>query len=224
MKPLPCSIDPVVFALIDNQPHVLLRKRDESSQAFPDVYALPGGLMYPHEDKDLTAAADRVLRKKTGLQSFYFEQLGALGPHIDPRGPTLVIAYMAVMALDSQTKPLDPRSKWFPVDKALKMKLPFEHNSTLKMAVERLRNKVNYSSLPAHLLGEEFTLPQLQKAYESVLGFDLDKSAFRKKMAEADFIEEVVGKRITGAAFRPAQVYRLKASTGLHHFAANLRR
>ena len=224
MKKLPCSIDPVVFALIDNKTHVLLRERDKNSEAFPGVFALPGGLMSPEEDKDLSCAANRILRQKTGLQSFYFEQLGAFGPHIDPRGPTLVVAYMAVMAMDAQTQPLDSQSKWFPIDKVLKMKLPFEHNATVKIAVERLRNKVNYSSLPAHLIAEEFTLPQLQKAYESVLDIKLDKSAFRKKIAEADFIEKINGKFLSGAAFRPAQVYRLKLSSGLHNFSSNLRR
>ena len=73
----------------------------------------------------------------------------------------------------------------------------------------RLRNKVEYTTLPVHLLPAKFTLPDLQGIYEQILGRRIDKSAFRKRMAEADFLEPVAGER-RPASNRPAQLYRVK--------------
>jgi 8-oxo-dGTP diphosphatase len=83
--------------------------------------------------------------------------------------------------------------------------------------VTRLRNKVEYTSLPVHLLPEKFTLPDLQRVYEEVLGRKMDKSAFRKRIAEADFVEPVEGEK-RPASNRPAQLYRLKPGTSTIFF------
>ncbi len=86
--------------------------------------------------------------------------------------------------------------------------LAFDHGHILTAAVERLRAKVEYTSLPAFLLNEPFTLPQLQRVYEIVLDRAVDKSAFRTRaLAAPDFLEEA-GIQITGAP-RPPMGYRL---------------
>ncbi len=219
MKKVVCSIDPVVFTLIDHRLHVLLPARTHAP--FKDARALPGGVLDDASDSSLDAGASRILCEKTGVQAFYFEQLGAFGPHDDPRGATVVVAYMAVLGQADAL--MAPRHAWVGVEDALKMKLPFAHNRILAQALLRLRNKVNYSSLPAYLLPEEFTLPELQKAYEDVLGVKMDKSAFRKKIMEAQVVVEMPGRRRLTGASRPAQLYR-RAADELHHFAANLSR
>jgi hypothetical protein len=73
-------------------------------------------------------------------------------------------------------------SEWIEVDAAQRKRLAFDHAEILAAAVDRLRSKVEYTSLPAFLLEEPFTLPQLQRTYEIVLGRPMDKSAFRKRM------------------------------------------
>ena len=87
------------------------------------------------------------------------------------------------------------------------------------MALERLRNKVNYSTLPVYLLPKKFTKTQLQKVYEQVLGTPIDKSAFRKKINELDFLEET-GEVLTGK-HRPAELFQLKPDA-LVCFRSNL--
>jgi len=91
----------------------------------------------------------------------------------------------------------------------VKPALAFDHAEILASAVGRLRSKVEYTSLPVHLLPPKFTLPDLQRVYEQILGRRIDKSAFRKRMAEADFLEPVEGER-RPASNRPAQIYRIK--------------
>ncbi len=87
--------------------------------------------------------------------------------------------------------------------------LAFDHALILQAAVARLRNKVEYTTLPVHLLPAGFTLTELQSVYERILGRRIDKSAFRKRVAEADFVEPVPGE-MRRASNRPAQIYRLK--------------
>ena len=99
-------------------------------------------------------------------------------------------------------------TEWVPCDQAARRRLAFDHNTILSTAIERLRSKVEYTSLPAFLLPEPFTLPQLQRVYEVVLGRPLDKSAFRKRMLDAAYLEEAG--MVTGDHGRPAMGYRLR--------------
>jgi 8-oxo-dGTP diphosphatase len=81
---------------------------------------------------------------------------------------------------------------WFNVDEVMQRgRLAFDHSEILEAAVQRLRSKVEYTSLPAFLLPEPFTLPQLQTMYEIVLGRPVDKSGFRTRMLAAELLEEV---------------------------------
>jgi hypothetical protein len=101
-----------------------------------------------------------------------------------------------------------PDVKLASVDKPLR--LPFDHGTIVDTAVARLRSKSQYSSLPCYLAGETFTLPQLQRVYEALMGEPLNKVSFRRKMTEMDMLEAVEGAFASGGAHRPAQLYRLK--------------
>ena len=87
--------------------------------------------------------------------------------------------------------------------------LAFDHAQILAAAVERLRSKVEYTSLPAFLLPEPFTLPQLQHAYEVVLGRALDKSSFRTRALAMEFLQEV-GPMLHLDVPRKPEGYRLR--------------
>lgn len=90
--------------------------------------------------------------------------------------------------------------------------LPFDHNAILGTALKRLRGKGAYSTIPARLLPEVFTMSELQAIYETVMGERLDQSAFRRKINDLGLLEEVEGeKRQTRQARRPTTLYRLKA-------------
>ncbi len=87
-------------------------------------------------------------------------------------------------------------------------RLAFDHHQLLDAAIARLRGKAEYTSLPAFLLSPGFTLPELQQAYETVLGRPLDRSAFRKRMLDGGFLLE--SGPASGSPGRPAMTYRLR--------------
>jgi hypothetical protein len=99
----------------------------------------------------------------------------------------------------------------------VKPRLAVDHGDILETAIQRLRSKVEYTSLPAYLMPAEFTLPDLQKVYEIVLDRPLEKSAFRTRMLAADLIEPVAKTR--KGPNRPAQLYRLKKAKSPVFFA-----
>lgn len=204
------TVDVVIFTVRDERLEVLLVKRpDTAAEPYPGRWALPGGFVDVEHDRTLLACAKRKLKEKTGVATPYLEQLGSWGGATrDPRGWSATHAYFALIPWPGEAAPAAAESDWFHADQALQRKLAFDHGEILQAALERLRAKVEYTSLPAFLLAEPFTLPELQRTYEIVLGRDLDKSAFRKRMLDADFLEEA--ERVTGAAGRQAQGYRIR--------------
>lgn len=208
------TVDVVIFAVQEEALQVLLVRRPSDEQdPFPGRWALPGGFVDIHRDHSLQDCAVRKLKDKTGVSTPYLEQLGSWGgADRDPRGWSATHAYFAliqapeVASVTSEAQAVE--SDWIPVDEALHKRLAFDHTQILAAAVARLRGKVEYTSLPAFLLAEPFTLPQLQRTYEVVLGRAMDKSAFRKRMLDANFLEEV---GVTdGVQSRVAMGYRIK--------------
>ncbi|MFG6486132.1 NUDIX domain-containing protein [Roseateles sp. BYS78W] len=199
-----CTVDVVLLTLRDAQLQVLLLKRDR--EPFGGALALPGGYVHADEDQGCEDAAQRVLLQKAGLQSPYLEQLASFsGPARDPRGWSVSVAYFALVPAPESTQ---PGQLWLPVDRL--PQLPFDHGRIVATAVERVRNKSQYSSLPVHLCPEPFTLPQLHAIYEALLGEAINPVSFRRKMDELAILEAVPGAKRAEGAHRPAQLYRLK--------------
>jgi 8-oxo-dGTP diphosphatase len=209
------TVDVLIFTVLADALKVLLVQRpSDAGEPSPGLWALPGGFVDIDRDADLEACARRKLIEKTGVDTPYLEQLGSWGSATrDPRGWSATHAYFALMPADGVTLAKGANAAdvaWFTVDEALvaKKKLAFDHSRILRAGVERLRSKVEYTSLPAWLLPEPFTLPQLQRTYEIVLGRPVDKSGFRTRMMAADFLVEVGV--VESDSNRPPMGYRLK--------------
>lgn len=206
------TVDVAIFALTEDALQILLVRRPEGpAEPYPGHWALPGGFVDVDQDADLEGCALRKLREKTGVATPYLEQLGSWGSATrDPRGWSATHAYFALIAhvvLNRDER--EPEARWFPIHgSGVRAKLAFDHADILATAVTRLRGKVEYTSLPAFLLPREFTLTELQRAYEIVLDRPLEKSAFRTRVLAADLVEPV-GKLREGPN-RPAQLYRIK--------------
>jgi 8-oxo-dGTP diphosphatase len=214
-NPLPLTtVDVVIFTVQSDALQVLVVQRpDTPDEPFPGRWALPGGFVDVKLDADLADCARRKLREKTGVVSPYLEQLGSWGGATrDPRGWSATHVYFALvsardMALAKGANAADVT--WSRVDTLLRRSaLAFDHAQILSAAVDRLRAKVEYTSLPAFLMTEPFTLPQLQHVYEVVLGRPVDKSGFRTRMLSARFLEEAG--HVEGESNRPAMGYRLR--------------
>lgn len=207
MNAVICTVDVVLLTLGDAGLSVALLKRER--EPYQGVPALPGGYIHADQDVNGYAAAMRVLKSKTGIEAPYLEELAAFsGPARDPRGWSVSLAYFALVPFDVIARAGHPDVKLAGVDRL--HTLPFDHSAIVETAVERLRSKSQYSSLPCFLVGELFTLPQLQRVYEALMGEALNKVSFRRKMAEMDVLEPVHGQTDGPGPSRPAQLYRLK--------------
>ena len=200
------TVDCVIFGLDESsQLKILLIRR--ASDPFKGAWALPGGFV--EMDEDLEAAALRELAEETGVKDVFIEQLYTFGqPGRDPRGRVVSVAYFALVNLEEH--PVQAASDadhvdWFEIDQL--PKLAFDHDRIVEVAVGRLRAKVRYQPIGFELLPEQFTLSQLQKLYETVLGVEeLNKRNFRKRILDMGILEEA-GKQ-EGVAHRPAVLYR----------------
>ena len=219
MKTPLVTVDLAIFTMRDDALAVLLVQRpDAANEPFPRAWALPGGFIDVDRDADLLACARRKLKEKTGVVSPYLEQLGSWGSRKrDPRGWSVTQVYFSLVSserleLRAGSNAADVR--WARIEEGahgVSERLAFDHSTILSAALERLRNKVEYTSLPAFLLPEEFTLSELQRAYEVVLGRPVEKSAFRTRVSDAGLVVKLPRQRVTSS--RPAQLYRLKDRT-----------
>lgn len=233
------TVDVVLLTLVEDELCAALLRR--SRPPHDGEWTLPGGFVHTDTDEDALAAATRILETKAGIESPYLEQLQTFsGRHRDSRGWSVSIAYYALVpprtlqhaasSANPQTSESaalsedSPTLKWRPVDSI--RSLPFDHREILRTAVDRVRSKTLYSSLPVHLMPPTFTLSELQSVYEALLGTELDKRGFRRRIEELDVVEPASPQPITRGAHRPAQLYRLKrkAANGVAIADRNLTR
>ncbi|HEY5755532.1 MAG TPA: NUDIX domain-containing protein [Steroidobacter sp.] len=197
------TVDIVLLTLQESDLCAALLQR--SRPPHEGEWTLPGGFVHTDTDEDALAAATRILRTKAGIESPYLEQLQTFASrHRDSRGWSVSIAYYALVPCPAAGDTL----KWRPVDSI--RSLPFDHRDILRAAVDRVRSKTAYSSLPVHLMPPTFTLSELQKVYEALLRTELDKRGFRRRIEELDVVEPAPSQPTTRGAHRPAQLYRLK--------------
>jgi len=207
------TVDLAIFAVADELLQVLLvRRPDSEEEPFPGQWALPGGFVDVLLDEDLEQCAMRKLKEKTGADAPYLEQVGSWGNAArDPRGWSVTHVYLALLGRADGPAPGGNAAdaRWWPIEgMGVRERLAFDHRELLGAAILRLRNKVEYTSLPAFLMSSEFTLTELQHVYEIVLGRALEKKAFRTRILATDLVEVVP--RMKEGRSRPAQLYRLK--------------
>jgi 8-oxo-dGTP diphosphatase len=210
------AVDLAVLTVREGQLEALLLQRPE--HPFRDAWTLPGGFVRP--DESLHGAARRVLADKAGLRDVFVEQLFTFGdPGRDPRMRIVSVAYYALVHAARATR----ETRWSrldipwegetggPVDArdedGRSLELAFDHADILGMACKRIRGKLDYTPIGFQLLPERFTLRDLQTVHETVLGRDLNKDSFRRKMLASGQLE-ATGEREQAVGHRPAELYR----------------
>jgi 8-oxo-dGTP diphosphatase len=202
------NADVALFTLDALRLRVLLIQR--ANKPDPGGWALPGGLLNPEIDGSLDDTALRILATKTSVTLPHLEQVTThSGPDRDPRGWSVSTLYYALLPSDqvpavagSKTEAIE----WCDPERP-GHRLGFDHARMLAKALATLRDKVARGSLPLHLLPSQFTLTDLQRACEAILGRELDKGAFRRQIRDAPELVAVSGAFLRGAQ-RPAQLYR----------------
>jgi len=198
------TVDCVVFGYEGAGLQMLVIRR--GIEPFKGAWALPGGFV--HMDESLEEAARRELAEETGLKEVFLEQLFTFGEvERDPRGRVVSVAFYALVRPDQHPAQGDTdaeEAQWFSMEDL--PRLAFDHAAILAMALERLRGKVRYQPVGFELLPKRFTLGQLQGLYEAILGREIDKRNFRKKVLGFDFL--IALEAFEKGAHRPARLYR----------------
>ncbi len=202
------AADVALFTIRDKKLYVRLMRVNRPPH-FPDTSGLPGGLI--REDETAEMAATRILAERGHIDAskVYIEQLATFSEVTrDPRSRVVAVAYLALVpweTLSSIEQSDSDEAFWQLVERA--PKLAYDHDHVLRNAHERLRSRISYSTLICKIVPKEFTLSELQAAYESLRGEFLDKRNFRKKMDMLDVLTPLKKKR-TGVRARPALLYR----------------
>jgi len=204
MASLRAAVDVVIFAVRERRLSVLLVKR--GVPPFRGRWAIPGGFL--REDEGLEAAARRELNEETGLTASFLEQLATFGaPGRDPRGRVLSVCYFALLPAGNTAVPAPggdaAQAAWFDVRKL--PDLAFDHGDIFEYALQRLRWKLEWTTVGFGLVPKRFTLTELQQAFEAVLGRAADKRNFRRKVLGLGVLAATREQKREGLA-RPAPV------------------
>jgi len=197
------SVDVVVFTIRDEALHVLLAP---AGAADPE-WALPSALL--RADETVDHAARRALTASAGSGEVWLEQLYTFGDLHPAAGVRAVsVAHYALVSADVLTATGTGAARWWPV--ATLPQLVTGHRRILDYALTRLRNKLSYTTVGFQLLPARFTLSELQQVYEVILGRELDKRNFRRKVELLGIVKPTREQRVSGSG-RPAQLYRFVA-------------
>ncbi len=216
------TVDVALVSASQGALHTLLVRRTEPPQR--GRWALPGGFV--RSDESLDDAAARVLAAKAGLRGPFLEQLYTFGePGRDPRTRVVTVAYYGLVDFERFTAAVEAGADvavgrisvpWegetggavevLGADGAA-LALAFDHDELLGTAVKRLRGKLDWAPVGFQLLPERFTLLDLQRVHETVLGRPLNKDSFRRRMLASGQLE-ATGTSQKDVDHRPAELYR----------------
>lgn len=198
------AADTIILTIEEDELKVLLVKMKK--RPYIGHWAAPGGMVRPKESVD--RAAKRHLETVTGISDVYLEQLYTFGRvDRDPFGRVVSVAYFALIPWEDPrlgTIRRRPDVQWRSVSRL--PELAYDHGEMIRCAVERLKAKIEYTTIAYSLLPPLFTLTELQTIYEIVLGRKLDKRNFRKKILSLQIVRKT-DNAVSGKAHRPAALY-----------------
>ncbi len=202
------TVDAVVFAYIEKELYVLLIKR--AFEPFINQWALPGGFM--NEDESADDAVVRKLKEETNvdIKISYLEQLYTVtNVKRDPRERIISISYYALinpMEHDLTTNIHAKEVCWFPISNIPHLNIAFDHKSIINYGRNRLKNKIVYEPIGFELLPKQFSLTDIYDMYVTILGKEIDRSNFVKKINGFQLLKKTKNKT-EGHVGRRAQLF-----------------
>lgn len=181
------ATDCVIFGFDGVKLKVLLIER--GAEPYKGKWAFPGGFV--KMDESVEDGAKRELREETNLEPDYIEQFHCFSdPGRDPRERVISIAFFALVKIaEVQGGDDAAQAKWFALDEV--PPLAFDHESILRMAIAKLRERIHFRPIGFELLPEKFTLKELQMLYEAILDVRFDRRNFAKKMLHLDILTQL---------------------------------
>ena len=184
---------------------LLIQRR---SYPYEEHWALPGGFMDIEET--IEQCAERELREETGLSGIPMHKFNVYTKVTrDPRERVVTVAFFALAKITEVKGDTDAKkAEWKSVDDL--PGLAFDHDQIVKDALNALRERMHFDPIGFELLPEVFTMPQLLKLYEVILGEKFDRRNFAKKIKKLGIVEEVRsrGSEVASAGGRVWRKYR----------------
>ena len=181
------SVDVIIFGFDEQKLKVLIGRRQMDPGR--GEWSLYGGFV--SADESIDEAAEHTLERLTGLNNLYMRQVGAFGAiDRDPGERVISIAYYALINVKDYDERLRKERGLEWVDIQQIPTLYSDHNEMVEQALKKMRLKIKTEPISFRLLPQLFTLTQLQRLYEAVIGEEVDKRNFRKRVKEMDFIEK----------------------------------
>ncbi|MEZ4994033.1 MAG: NUDIX domain-containing protein [Saprospiraceae bacterium] len=217
------SVDCVIFGFHENELRVLLLKLKGQT-----LWALPGGFVEKQEDVD--HAVVRVLHERTGLRDIFLQQFHFFGDverNLDNHAGRLIdqgtipaawrewfeqrfvtVGYYALVEYSRVNEPqpdyLSESCEWCSLSTLPELML--DHKDILQRALMTLRQHLNYEPIGLNLLPRQFTMPELRALYETVLGRELDRGNFQRKLLAYNILRRT-GERRTGKPHKAPLLY-----------------
>ena len=216
------SVDCIIFGFHEGELKVLLAKPHYS-----DLMALPGGFI--RLDENMDDAAQRILKERTGLQNIFLQQFHAFGDATRTTEKNhqqflaanniginkswiferfVTVGYYALVDFSKVNVSPDAFSAkcdWYPINAMPELIL--DHADIFKNALNYLRQQLNYHQVGINLLPPKFTMPELQKLYETILGYPLDRRNFQRKIIGANVLKRL-DERKEGVAHKAPYLYK----------------
>jgi 8-oxo-dGTP diphosphatase len=199
------SVDCVIFCYDKKKLKVLVFESD--FEEYAGMWSLIGDLVQPQED--LEEAPYRILSERAGLHDVYMEQVytfGSVDRH--PSGRVITTAYYSLVDIKNhKLPPSETNLHWHNVNEMDIM--AFDHKMILDTCLKRLREKVLEHPIVFNLLPEKFSLRELQDLYEAILGVELDRRNFRKRITLKNWLVDL-NEMEEDVPHRPGKLYKLK--------------
>lgn len=221
------AYDSVIFGFNGKQLKILVLEYHNT-----DYFALPGGFV--KRDENVDDAVKRGLRERTGLEDIYLEQFHTFGEVSRPAPDVMQtilknngyqvnndywmfdrfvsIGYYALINYEKVNPLPDELSdsiNWYSLDEL--PSLMMDHQHIVDKALRTLRENLDTKLVGINLLPQKFTMKDLQKVYEAILGQRLRRTSFQRKMLSKDILvrhEKLFG----GGAHKAPYLYSFKSN------------
>ena len=206
------SVDTVIFGFNGDQLKVLLLKIKFNHQ-----YFLPGG--YMKKDENLESAAIRILRERTQLDKIFLQEFAVFSElnrseeafkdfsdDLWHKKRFISVGYYALVNHKDVSPIGDELSEscdWIILDELESQNITMDHKQIIEKALNTLREQISYKPIGLNLLPEKFTLSELQKLYEAILGRTLNRGNFYRKIKNIGILKKLDEQRKGGAHKAP---------------------
>lgn len=203
------AVDAIVFGYDQGELYCVLIK--QKFGAYKNMWSIPGGFVLDNES--LSEAVKRELKEETSLEVDYLEQLYTFGDDVkrDSRFRVVSVAYFSLVNSESLKVVADTdaeEAKWFKVKDL--PELAFDHAKIINVAFARLKEKIQYQPIGFNLLKKEFPFSDLENVYKAIVGHDIDRRNFRKKILSFGILDET-DKFSDKKGGRPAKLFKFNA-------------